>query len=98
MRQIGGATRFLWNLALYQRQIWDRRHGLNWFSQSKELTQLRAEVNWMTACPSQVLQQVLNDLEKAFQNFFAQRARFPQSRKKNRGGFLPVPGWKKYAI
>lgn len=94
LRQIGGATRFLWNLALYQRQIWGRRHELNRFSQSKELTQLRAEVNWMTACPSQVLQQVLNDLEKAFQNFFAQRARFPQSRKKNRGDSFRFPDGK----
>ena len=41
LRQIGGATRFLWNLALYQRQIWGKRHGLNRFTDM--LTGLKAD-------------------------------------------------------
>ena len=85
LRQIGGATRCLWNLALDQRQTWGRRHGLNRFSQLKELTALRAEFDWLKACPVHVLQQVLIDLESAFQNFFARRAGFPKFRKKSRG-------------
>ncbi|GCD54042.1 RNA-guided endonuclease InsQ/TnpB family protein [Acetobacter pasteurianus] len=94
LRQIGGGTRFLWNLALEQRQTWGQRHGLNRFSQSKELTQLRSEVDWLKACPSQVLQQVLNDLEKAFRNFFARRAGFPKFRKKPRGDSFRFPDGK----
>ena len=94
LRQIGGATRFLWNLALEQRQIWGRRHGLNRFSQSKELTQLRGEMDWLKACPSQVLQQVLSDLEKAFRNFFARRAGFPNFRKRSRGDSFRFPDGK----
>lgn len=92
--QIGGATRFLWNLALEQRQTWGQRHGLNRFSQSKELTQLRSEVDWLKACPSQVLQQVLSDLERAFRNFFARRAGFPKFRKKSRGDSFRFPDGK----
>ncbi|QHM90391.1 RNA-guided endonuclease InsQ/TnpB family protein [Acetobacter pasteurianus] len=92
--QIGGATRFLWNLALEQRQTWGQRHGLNRFSQSKELTQLRSDVDWLKACPSQVLQQVLNDLEKAFRNFFSRRAGFPKFRKKSRGASFRFPDGK----
>ena len=92
--QIGGATRFLWNLALEQRQTWGQRHVLNRFSQSKELTQLRSEVDWLKACPSQVLQQVLSDLERAFQNFFARRAGFPKFRKKSRGASFRFPDGK----
>lgn len=94
LRQIGGATRCLWNLALSQRQTWGRQHRLSRFSQSKELTALRAEFDWMKACPVHALQQVLIDLEKAFQNFFSGRTGFPRFRQKSRGDSFRFPDGK----
>jgi len=43
---------------------------------------LRAEVDWLKACPAHTLQQALKDLDRAYQNWWAGRAEPPTPRKK----------------
>jgi putative transposase len=88
MAQIAGACRFVYNLGLEQRRDWWRQYktntGLNisFASQCRELTELRAEVDWLKAAPVHTLQQALRDLDRAYQNFFAGRAAYPTPRKR----------------
>ncbi|MGH8258028.1 MAG: RNA-guided endonuclease InsQ/TnpB family protein [Steroidobacteraceae bacterium] len=50
----------------------------------KELTAWRNEAMWLGAAHSQILQQALKDLERAYRNFFEKRAAFPRFKKKGR--------------
>ncbi len=68
MHQWTGAARFLWNLALEQRTTC-RRRGINKIVQCRDLTELRAEVDWILDLPAQVAQQVLADLDLACQRW-----------------------------
>lgn len=86
LAQTAGACRALYNLALEQRRDWwrpGRKIGLK--SQSYELTRLREEIEWFRAAPVHALQSALKDLDRAFQNFFAGRAGFPQFKRKGEG-------------
>ena len=83
MAQIAGACRFVYNLALEQRRDWYRPgRKFSFASQCREVTGLRAEVDWLKACPVHALQQALKDLDRAYQNFFAGRAGYPKPHKK----------------
>ena len=87
--QFAGVTRLVYNLALEQRRDWrrhyQREHGrpISYVSQAAELTALRAEFDWIAAVSHVAQQQALRDLDKAFSNFFAGRADYPQSRRKH---------------
>lgn len=83
MAQIAGACRFVYNLALEQRRDWYRPgRRFNFASQCREVTQLRAEVDWLKAAPVQTLQQALRDLDRAYQNWWAGRTQAPTQRRK----------------
>ena len=93
MAQIAGACRFIYNLALEQRQSWSRPGRTFSFasqcrpmpanaSQCRDVTMLRAEVEWLKAAPIHPLQQALRDLDRAYQNWWAKRAGAPTPRKK----------------
>jgi putative transposase len=83
MAQIAGACRFIYNLALEQRRNWYRPgRKFSFASQCREVTMLRAEVEWLRAAPIHPLQQALRDLERAYQNWWAKRAAAPTPRKK----------------
>ncbi len=83
MAQIAGSCRFVYNLALEQRRDWYRPgRKLNFASQCREVTMLRAEVDWLKAAPVHTLQQALRDLDRAYQNWWAGRAEAPTPRKK----------------
>ena len=83
MSQIAGACRFIYNLALEQRRDWCRPgRKFSFASQCREVTLLRAEVEWLNAAPVHTLQQALRDLERAYQNWWAKRAAAPTPRKK----------------
>lgn len=83
MTQIAGGCRFVYNLALDQRRTFGRRGRIITFaSQCREVTALRAEVDWLKACPVHTLQQALRDLDRAYQNWWAGRAEAPTPRKK----------------
>ena len=83
MAQIAGACRFVYNIALEQRRDWYRPgRRFSFASQCREVTMLRAEVDWLKACPVHTLQQALKDLDRAYQNWWAGRASAPIPRKK----------------
>ncbi len=83
MAQIAGACRFVYNVALEQRRDWYRPgRKFSFASQCREVTALRAEVDWLKACPVHTLQQALKDLDRAYQNWWAGRAEPPTLRKK----------------
>lgn len=87
-----GATRFVWNWALARRAeaYKTEQPQLNWVLLSRELTVLRAarETAWLGELPREPFNQVLRDQERAFANFFAQRACYPRFRR--RGGKASV--------
>lgn len=82
LEQIAGATRFVYNCALEQRETWGRRHTINRWSQSRELTLCRAELEWLRDVPRQALDSALEDLASAYENFFKRRSGPPRFRRK----------------
>jgi putative transposase len=93
LERSAGARRFIYNWALDRRREHYRDTGrtLAWKHLSAELTQLkqRPETVWLREVDAQMLQQALADLQRAFENFFARRARYPRfkSRKRDPGRF-----------
>lgn len=92
MRSWCGAVRAIYNAALQQRQWYGRPAGTDWHRrdcrfnacrQGLELKHARAEFDWLADCPADILMAGLRDLDKAFQNFFADRARYPSPRRKH---------------
>jgi putative transposase len=87
MAQIVGACRLVYNLAFEQRRDWWRQYkastgrNISFAGQCRELTELRAEVDWLKSAPVHTLQQALRDLDRAYQNFFAGRAGYPTPRR-----------------
>lgn len=85
--QFAGVCRFIYNLALEQRErYWHlaKANGLsiNWFSQVNELTQLRAEYDWIAAVPRNCQDVALRQLDQAFTRFYVGRSRYPRYRQK----------------
>ena len=83
------ALRFLWNLALEQRlagyaRPHDERVYPTAFDQIKELTELRAELPWLSDVPRNVCGQLLVELDKAWQRCFAKLARAPRWKRNGR--------------
>jgi putative transposase len=89
--QLAGSRRFAYNWALARRNEFYKSEGktIPAAQLSLELTQLKkkTETAWLKESDSQLLQQALKDVETAFQNFFAGRARFPKFRSRNKGHF-----------
>jgi putative transposase len=90
-------ARFVFNIGLEQRSLWkwskhDRgshpEYGsldaarVNTATQMRELAQLRGELEWLRAGSSSVQQAALRDLDRAFANFWAGRARYPQFKRR----------------
>jgi len=113
--RMAGARRFVWNWGLARRKeaYAATGKGLTYNQQATELTALkkRPEMAWLKETDSQMLQQALQDLDRAFKAFFEKRAGFPQfkSKKRDRPSFripqrvrveegkvyLPKVGWVK---
>ncbi|MBO0866402.1 MAG: transposase [Mycobacterium sp.] len=75
-------ARFVWNLAVEQHQMWQpgrRAPGYN--EQSAQLTEIRAEYDWLATGSQTVQQQALRDFAQAMRNFFAGTHRRPMWRK-----------------
>jgi transposase len=90
-------ARFVFNIGLEQRSMWRRdRHNrgihpelgpldaarVSTASQMRELAQLRGELDWLRSGSSSVQQAALRDLDRAFANFFAGRASYPQFKRR----------------
>ena len=81
MKQFCGCSRFVFNRALaYQNEQYQKDNSFK-FSYRKIadlLPEWKHELTWLKDCHSQVLQQSIKDLDKAFENFFAKRSNFPK--------------------
>ena len=77
-----GATRWLWNTALEIRSEAYRTCGLSFTGNdlSRWLTQWKrtAGHEWLGEVPATALTQCLRDQDRAFNHFFARRARYPR--------------------
>jgi putative transposase len=74
-------ARFVWNLAVEQ-QFWQpERHAPGYNEQSAQLTQIRAEYDWLASGSQTVQQQALRDFAQAMRNFFTGTHRRPTWRK-----------------
>ena len=82
-----GCCRFVFNhfLAL-RRDEWTANHkSITSYETMKLLTDLRQreEYNWLKEVDSMALQEVLKNLDRAYQNFFQRRAKYPRFKSKH---------------
>lgn len=81
-----GAVRWVYNWGLTLRRDAYKYNGeqLNYNATSARLTQVKqeGETSWLYEVSHKALQQSLRDLDRAFRNFFAGRARFPRLKKR----------------
>ena len=109
-----GHARFVYNWALATRNAHYREHGtgIGYYALKRMMTDLKRQPDhvWLKEADSQVLQAKVEDLDRAFANFFNKRARYPRL-KKRRGHqsirwpqrfkfdgdrvYLPKVGWVK---
>lgn len=77
-----GCCRFVYNHFLTERERIYRMDGtsLSYNDTASLLTVLKhtPEHSWLSACDSMALQESLRDLDRAFQNFYKKRARYPK--------------------
>ena len=86
MRRFAGCCRFVFNqaLALQMRTYEAGGRFIGYVAMAKQLTEWRngTSTPWLKEAPVHPLQQALKDLERAYRNFFAKRARFPRFKRK----------------
>jgi putative transposase len=91
-----GCRRFVWNWALERKKTvyQETGKGIYYKALAAELVQLKKQpgLAFLKECHSQVLQQTLLDLDKAFVSFFEKRAKFPKFKsKKNTPPSFRIP-------
>lgn len=94
MNQSCGCSRFVYNRALaYQNEQYqqDKSFKFSYNKLANLLPEWKCEFVWLKDCNSQVLQQSLKDLDKAFQNFFKKQSDFPKFKKKGDKDSFRVP-------
>jgi putative transposase len=95
MRCFAGSCRFVYNkgLALQKTRFEAGEKKLGYAGLCKLLTQWRsnADTSWLKDAPTHPLQQALKDLERAYTNFFAQRAAFPRFKKRGQHNSFRYP-------
>ncbi|MEU4608203.1 transposase [Kribbella sp. NPDC023972] len=77
-------ARFVWNLALEQWSMWRpgrRSYAPRFVEQARQLTEARADNDWLRAGSQMVQQQALRDFDQAVARFFAGTHRRPTWRK-----------------
>ncbi|MFV8048238.1 RNA-guided endonuclease InsQ/TnpB family protein [Mycobacterium sp. 48b] len=78
-------ARYVWNLAVEQQRHWQRgRKAPGYIAQSAQLTEARAEFEWLRAGSQTVQQQALRDFAQAMKSFF--------------GGTHGRPTWRKASV
>ena len=98
LRSFCGSSRFLWNkcLALNLERL-EKGQSLLWYQELAfwlTLWKQSDEYSFLKECPSQVLQQKLRDLERAFKDGFDSKQalkRIPVFKKKGRGDGIRFP-------
>ncbi len=95
MRRFAGSCRFVFNqaLALQKSRYEQGEKKLVYAGLCKLLTEWRhgEETAWLADAPVHPLQQTLKDLERAYANFFANRADFPRFKKKGQHDSFRYP-------
>lgn len=88
-----GHARFVYNMALAARKTHYEEHGkgLNYNDTAYMLKVIKWFVPWLKEADSQVLQQSLLNLDKAFENFFAGRAEYPGFKKRFQAQSIRYP-------
>lgn len=86
MRRFAGCCRFLWNKALaLEKEAYEqgsKRLGYNKLAGMLRDWKKAEETAFLAEAHSQILQQSLKDLDRAYVNFFQKRADFPRFKKK----------------
>lgn len=96
LAQTAGACRYVFNIALEQRRdYWRPGRRFSFAQQCREITECRAETDWLRAAPVHALQGALRALDTAFQRFFSGLGGYPRHKHKGDGdGFrLPDPSY-----
>ena len=95
MRRFAGSCRFVFNkaLALQKENHEAGNKFIGYVAMAANLPVWKCETGfaWLKDSPSQALQHTLKDLEKAYKNFFEQRADFPRFKKKGMGDSFRYP-------
>jgi putative transposase len=95
MRRFAGSCRFVYNkaLALQKERHEQGQKKLGYAGLCQLLTAWRhsTDTAWLADAPVHPLQQALQDLERAYSHFFAQRAGFPKFKKKGRSDSFRYP-------
>ena len=80
-----GCARWVWNEAFAKSQELYREtgKGLNYHAMAVRLPKLKQEFEWLKDADSQAIQQSLQNLARAFENFFAKRGRYPRFKSKH---------------
>ena len=95
--QIGkfcGCARYVYNRTLsLEKSLYakDDKHSFRYTEATKRLPEWKNKHPFLKECHSQVLQQSLKDLDRAYTNFFEKRANFPKYRKKFRHDSIRFP-------
>jgi putative transposase len=102
MRRFAGACRFVYNKALALQKASHEAGGkfIGYVAMAKHLTDWRnsSETPWLKEAPVHPLQHALKDLDRAYQNFFAQRAAFPQFKRKGDKQSFRYPDPKQFKL
>jgi Transposase and inactivated derivatives len=102
MRRFAGSCRFVYNkaLALQKERHEQGQKKLGYAGLCQLLTAWRhsADTAWLADAPVHPLQQALQDLERAYSHFFAQRAGFPKFKKKGRSDSFRYPAPKQIQL
>ena len=97
LNQYFGASRYVWNIGLSMiSSAWSNRElreeyflkpNLTWLDVGKQITILKGcpEHGWMKDVPADVYAHTLRNLDKAYKNFFAGRAKYPRYKRKTFG-------------
>ena len=86
MRRFAGCCRFLWNKALaLEKETYEKegkRLGFSLLCEALRDWKKENDTSFLAEAHSQILQQALKDLDRAYKNFFAKRADFPRFKRK----------------
>lgn len=87
-----GHARYIYNWGLGQSQ--DKYPGSNHLAKQLPILKRTSETTWLKEAHSQVLQQSLKDLDRAFQNFFGKRGGYPHFKSKRAKQSIRYPQMK----
>ncbi|PRY41876.1 putative transposase [Spirosoma oryzae] len=92
LNRIMGSCRFVYNLALDTKiHAYTKGVSVNCFELMKQLTDLKAEYDWLYESPTHALQHAISNLDNAFTNFFKGRAKFPRFKSKKHKQSFHIP-------